>query len=86
MYFSFSIFCLSNLVFISLPLNETPPSSALAVQVELHLISLQPGSSRAGGFLALTALNLCRLCFPCAALCVADPGLREQMEFAHKLG
>lgn len=71
--------------FLSLPLNETP-SSALAVQVELHPIPLQPRSSRAGGFAAPVVLKLCRLCFPSAPLCLGDPGLREQMEFAHKLG
>lgn len=71
--------------FLSLPLNETP-SSALAVQAELHPIPLQPRSSRAGGFAAPVVLKLCRLCFPSAPLCLGDPGLREQMEFAHKLG
>lgn len=71
--------------FLSLPLNETP-SSALAVQVELHPIPLQPRSSRAGGFAAPVVLKLGRLCFPSAPLCLGDPGLREQMEFAHKLG
>lgn len=71
--------------FLSLPLNETP-CGALAVQVELHPIPLQPRSSRAGGFPAPVVLKLCRLCFPSAPLCLGDPGLREQMEIAHKLG